>query len=287
MALAEHVKKGGPYTKKEQEERKLQVYHLYFEENKSAAKIAILLNVNRNTINDDIKYWYLQLANDFKVQDLTTKLTKQIQRMEIQRDRLLEDIEEVESLDEKIRLEKLISEIDNRLVQLFSKMISSGIKNLQPTKFEDINEDEIKEFVRDLIFSDEDPYSQDIHSEDNLKYNFIRRKKCDVNIAESVIKKMKQDGLILCEFTDKKILPTFTQERLIEYNIAKFAILRNYISLDEHAKITNKRFELKNQLDHEVEESDKKFIAKYGADQSKWSEETCDEYMMIGVPYSN
>jgi len=49
-------KKGGPYSKKEQEERKIQVYHLHFEENKSAVEIAELLNVNRNTINDDIKY---------------------------------------------------------------------------------------------------------------------------------------------------------------------------------------------------------------------------------------
>ena len=62
----QEIKKGGPYTKKEQEERKIQVYHLHFEENKSAAKIAELLNVNRNTINDDIRYWHLQLANEMK-----------------------------------------------------------------------------------------------------------------------------------------------------------------------------------------------------------------------------
>ena len=83
MALAEQIKKGGPYTKKEQEERKIQVYHLHFEENKSAVKISDLLNVNRNTINEDIRYWHSQLANEMKAQDLTAKMTKQIQRMEI------------------------------------------------------------------------------------------------------------------------------------------------------------------------------------------------------------
>jgi len=146
-------KKAGPYTKKEQEERKIQVYHLHFEENKSAIKIAELLDVNRNTINEDIRYWHLQLGIEIKAQDLTAKMIKQIQINEIQRDRLLEDLEEAESLDEQVKLERLILEINNRHGQLFSKMIFSGIKNLEPTvKLDEINENEIKKFVRDLIF---------------------------------------------------------------------------------------------------------------------------------------
>ena len=91
------IKNGGPYTQREQEERKIQVYHLHFEENKSAVKIAELLSVNRNTINDDIRYWHLQLANEMKAQNLSAKMTKQIQRMEIQRDRLLDALEDTES----------------------------------------------------------------------------------------------------------------------------------------------------------------------------------------------
>ena len=69
MALVQQIKKGGRYTKKEQEERKIEVYHLHFEENKSAVKFAELLNVNRNTINEDIQYCHKQLANEFKAQD--------------------------------------------------------------------------------------------------------------------------------------------------------------------------------------------------------------------------
>jgi len=142
MALAEPLKKGGRYTKKEQEERRIEVYHLHFEENKSAIKISELLNVNRNTINEDIRYWHLQLANEMKAQDLTAKMTKQIQRMEIQRDRLLEYLDVVENLDEKVKLERFISDIDNRFVQLYSKMILNGIKNLgPPVKLEEINEE--------------------------------------------------------------------------------------------------------------------------------------------------
>ena len=278
MALAEQIKKGGPYTKKEQEERKIQVYHLHFEENKSAVKISDLLNVNRNTINEDIRYWHSQLANEMKAQDLTAKMTKQIQRMEIQRDRLLEDLEDVDDNDEKINLEKFIHQIDNRLVQVFLKMISSGIKNLQPTvKLEEINDDEIKESVRDLIFSDEDPNSPDIHPEKKLKYDFIRRTKCDVNHATNVIEKMRQDGLVLCVYTDDNH-PIFPQDNSQQYDLGKFAILRGYITLDELAKITNKRFDLQEQIEREEEEREKKFNAKYGSDQSKWSDEVLEEY---------
>ena len=55
MALAQE-KRGGPYTKREQEERRLEVYHLHFEEKLTAVAIADTLKVNRNTINEDIKF---------------------------------------------------------------------------------------------------------------------------------------------------------------------------------------------------------------------------------------
>ena len=93
MALAEPIKKGGPYTKKEQEERRLEVSHLHFEEKLSAVKIAELLNVNRNTINDDIKFWCSQLAKEMNVQDLNAKMSKQIQKMDMQRERLFDELE--------------------------------------------------------------------------------------------------------------------------------------------------------------------------------------------------
>ena len=181
MALSEQIKKGGRYTKKEQEERRLQVYHLHFEQEKPAVKIAEMLNVNRNTINDDIRYWHQQLANEMNAQDISAKMTKQIQRMDIQRDRLLGDLEDAESLEQRIKVERFISDIDNRLIGVYSKMIVNGKEHLPPTiKIKDIDEDEIKEFVRDLVLSDHDPNSKDVHSEDTLRFDFIRRRKCDI-----------------------------------------------------------------------------------------------------------
>jgi len=276
MAIVEGIKKGGCYTKKEQEERKIEVYHLHFEQNKSAVKISEMLNVNRNTINEDIHYWHQQLAGEFKAQDVSAKMTKQIQRMEIQRDRLLDDLEEAESLDEKIRLERFIAEIDNRLAQLFSKMISLGISRLEPTvKIEDtIDENEIKDFVRDLILGDEDPYSEDLHSEKNLKFDFVKRTKCNVLHVEKIIKKMKTDGLSLCEESGEKrnYLSTINHDYSTIYNLGKFANLREYLTIDELGPLVEKRASKKQEIEEEEKQREEKFIKKYGP-ESKWSDE--------------
>ena len=266
-------KKGGPYSKKEQEERKIKVYHLHFEENKSAVEIAELLNVNRNTINDDIKYWHQQLVIEFKVQDLPAKMTKQIHRIEIQRDRLLVDLDDAEKFDEKIKLEKFVSDIDNRLVQLFSKLISSGKTILAPTvNLEEINEDEIKKFVRDLILEDTDPNSEDVYSENHLKYCFILKTKCDVEHSEKVVEKMKRDGLVLCEQS------RISSDHSTAYDLAKFAGLLGYVTIDEQSSIIKERKKIILEMDREEKERVEKFIKKHGS-QSKWSEEVWQEYI--------
>jgi hypothetical protein len=287
MALAEEVKKGGRYTKKEQEERKIKVYYLHFEQNKSAVKIAELLNVNRNTINEDIRYWHQQVAGEFKAQDLKAKLTKQIQRMEIQRDRLLDDLEDVEDLGEKIKLERFIAEIDNRLTLLFSKMISLGISKLEPTlNTEDAvskdkeNELEIKDFVRDLILKDEDPYSEDLYSENNLKFDYIKRTKCTVLRATEIIEKMKTDGLSLCvnktESSDYT-LPFATGDFSTIYYLGKFANLREYLTIDEFCSVIEKRETKKEEIEVAEKKKEQEFIAKYGP-KSQWSDEILEKF---------
>ena len=281
MVLDEQVKKGGRYTKREQEERKLQVYHLHFEQNKPAVKIAELLNVNRNTVNDDIIYWHQQLASEMNAQDITAKMTKQIQRMEIQRDRLLDDLEDTKNLDDKIKVERFISDMDNRLVQAFSKMILGGMESLLPrVKLEEINEDNIKEFVRNLILGDENQDLDDVYSEDELKFKFIRRTKCDITHVSNVIKKMKQDGLALCEqsnsigssnsFMSGKDFST-------KYNLAIFANLRGYLTINEFDEILKKRLKIRQEFENKEKERREKFIKKYGP-ESQWSKEVEDMY---------
>ena len=50
-------KKGGPYTKKQQEERRDEVFRLHFENSSSAVKISKILNVNRNTVDVAWNCW--------------------------------------------------------------------------------------------------------------------------------------------------------------------------------------------------------------------------------------
>ena len=112
MALQVKSKKGGPYTKKEQEKRRDDVFELYFEYGYSAVQIVNLLNVNRNTINEDIKYWYSELYNEDKSNFSREWLDKQFTRLEIQRARLRKELDEDISLKDRLQIEKLITNID-------------------------------------------------------------------------------------------------------------------------------------------------------------------------------
>ncbi len=62
MDIMSSKKAGGPYTKKQQEERRKKVNELYFEKKLTAVNIAEILNVNRNTVNDDIKLSFFEIA---------------------------------------------------------------------------------------------------------------------------------------------------------------------------------------------------------------------------------
>ncbi len=260
MALVKPIKKGGRYTVKEQEERRIQVYHLCIEGDRSAVKASELLGVNRNTINGDIAYWHSQLAHEFNAQNIPAKMTKQIQRIEIQRDRLLEFLDDASS-DEKFKIEKFISDIDNKLMQYYSKMIQNGMKTLEPTvKVDDVDENEIKELVRGLVLSEG---LEELCSENELKFHFIRETKCDVRHVESLLAKMMGDGLVLCRQTKMTLgyLRTIIGDYSQTYNLEKFANLRGYITTDEFFQIIQKRSKFEADTD-KINEIEEKLIQK-------------------------
>ncbi|PBO84241.1 MAG: hypothetical protein COA77_10585 [Thaumarchaeota archaeon] len=275
MALVEPHKKGGRYTIQEKEERRIQVYHLHFEENKSAVKISELLGVSRNTINDDISYWHSQLAHEFNAQDITAKMTKQIQGREMQRDRLLKNLEGVD-LDEKLKIEKDISEIDDKLMQYYSKMILSGNTTLDPTvKIDGIDEDEIKELVRDLIFQEG---LEELHSENDLKFHFIRETKCNVKHAENLLERMLSDGLVLCRQieTERGYFKSISGDYSFTYNLERFANLRGYVTENELYEILNRRSNIKID-NYKMDKIEIKLNEKYG-DKTQWPDELLEKF---------
>jgi len=145
--------------------------------------------------------------------------------MEIQRDRLLDDLENAESLAEKISIEKFISEIDNRLVQFFSKMILSGKTELEPTvKLEEVNEEEVKDFARSLVKKRNYVFKSCNFSEEDIQYEIINLTKCDMDRVRKFFRKMMDLGLGLCQDGDSDY---------DTHNLQKFCIMREYVSKDE------------------------------------------------------
>ncbi|MHA7647411.1 hypothetical protein [Nitrosopumilus sp. S4] len=151
MALQTKSKRGGPYPKQEQEKRRKQVYELHFEKGFSALSIANQLDVNRNTINEDIKYWQMQIASQFKGQDLGGVILKQIERQEIQRRRLLEILDSVKT-DEKLRIEKMIFDMDYKITGLVSKIAERKISIQYEQK--EIPQEEITQILKEILFSE-------------------------------------------------------------------------------------------------------------------------------------
>jgi len=113
------MKKGGPYTKQDQEKRRNKVLKMHFEKSKSAVEIAESLKVNRNTINEDIKYLTEEIRQNWDSIDKRSWIAKQIGRMEKNRDDLATLKEEQKKEENKIRTQKLICEFDEKMTELF------------------------------------------------------------------------------------------------------------------------------------------------------------------------
>ena len=122
MALDE--KMGGPYTKQEQEIRRDKVFELYFEQRHSALQIAKILDINRNTINKDVKFWYEELRNE-KPDYSRNWLDKQLARLEFQQSRLQKELGKEITLKERLQIEKSITHIDLSIASLIVKIETS------------------------------------------------------------------------------------------------------------------------------------------------------------------
>ena len=115
-------KKGGPYTKPEQEERREKVFEFYFEQGLSALQIAKILNVNRNTINADIDEICQQMRSKERRDYYGDWLVKQFTKLEYQKSRLQQELENDLSFKERQQIEKNILKIDLSIATLVVKI---------------------------------------------------------------------------------------------------------------------------------------------------------------------
>ena len=108
-------KRGGPYTKPQQEKRRRQVYEMYFEKGLSAVSIARELGVNRNTVNEDVKDLSKQFADEMSQHSVRDLLARHMERIDLQRERLMLQLETAEG-SEKIRIEKMLYDIELKII---------------------------------------------------------------------------------------------------------------------------------------------------------------------------
>jgi len=119
-------KKSGPYSSKEKELRRNEVYRLHFDYGYSARKIAELMKINRNTVNGDIDYWYSKIIKNNNIFNPELAIIISIQRFEIQRSRLREQLDKTEHPQEKLALERLMYDIESKISYTNSKLSESA-----------------------------------------------------------------------------------------------------------------------------------------------------------------
>jgi len=113
--------KFAPFTKKERQKRRLEVFRLHVDLGCSAVKISEMMNINRNTINQDIKWCYEQIQTSL---DKTPgqMLDRQLFRHETQRERLVRNLEQTTNLQEKLAIEKLLLDLDSKIASIMLKV---------------------------------------------------------------------------------------------------------------------------------------------------------------------
>ena len=112
----------GPYSRQEKDSRRNEVYRLHFEYGYSARKISELMKVSRNTLNGDISYWYSKISSNHSVFEPETIIIVNLRRFEIQRTRLRIQIDKTSGFQEKIALERMIFDIDSKILQVYQKL---------------------------------------------------------------------------------------------------------------------------------------------------------------------
>jgi transposase-like protein len=126
--MIKEEKMGGPYTKKEQETRRNQIFELHFQQGYSAVSIAKTLGVNRNTVNKDIEFLFSEIRND-KSPNHKNQLDKQVIKLDYQKTRLQKELDKDISIKERIQIEKMISDADLRIAAFFVKLVTTRRHN--------------------------------------------------------------------------------------------------------------------------------------------------------------
>ena len=131
-------KRGGRYTKDGKIKRQNEVYRLHFEYGYSARKISELMKINRNTINGDIDYWYAKIYVNSNAFDPEISVVININRFDIQRSRLRENIDKAENFQQRHAIEKMIFDINCKIINTQIQLANS-LKRMQKLGIDHLN----------------------------------------------------------------------------------------------------------------------------------------------------
>lgn len=122
--LVKPRQKFAPYTKAQRKMRRLEVYKLHFEHGMPATRISDMMKVDRNTINNDLKFLYRHALSDYNLDDMSLEdiIEKQLVRLEAQRDRLGAYLTDAKDVTNKVTIERLIADIDFRVLTAVEKI---------------------------------------------------------------------------------------------------------------------------------------------------------------------
>ncbi|MCE9617631.1 MAG: hypothetical protein K8Q88_04645 [Nitrosarchaeum sp.] len=239
-------KQGGPYTKTEQDERRNKVYSMYFEKGFSAIRIANELKVNRNTINQDVKFLRSDLTQKDQIKPAIWVL-EQKEHLEQQKDRLLELLETTKDFEQRLRVEKIILDIEGKITNLVIKITGFDSVSFEYDPGPEFDE-EIELVVKDLVLNKKTENRSYLQNDIILKARELLR--CDFIHAKKIFTRMKDLGLF-----------EFKGEDGVGYDLANFGVLNEMIAKSQLDKI-NKENRQSNKAEPHLFGLGKNFIEK-------------------------
>jgi len=259
----QETKKGGPYNKTDQDSKRNEVGRLYFEYGYSARKIAEVMKVNRNTINADIKYLYSNIKEEIK-ENCENFVLRQIGRLEVQRNRITDGIRENE-IDDKIKYEKLLLEVDSKINNLLSKINLESKENEQSIiglENDKVQEEKIRDLILFLLIKH---CGDHCLKEEIIIGEIVNLQQCTMKQAKTVFSQIQELGL---ECSRK-----FRSSEFV-YDLLEFSYLRRYLSpSDEFVVKISALYILDMQQKAEKITLNKRYFEKYG-NKEKWTDET-------------
>ena len=256
MAVYLEKKNGGPYTKDDQESRRNEVSRLHFEHGYSARKIAHIMKVNRNTINSDVRYLYNIIREETK-EKRDDLFLEQIGRLEAQRNRIVEEL--LNGTSEKIKLEKLVLDIDGKINDILMKT------NLVEKPEKQNNNLLIREIVLFLITKHAKSYGL---TRNEIISEIINMQQCTIQEAKDIFSQMISLGLEYCTKAKGECL----------YDLIEFALMRKYTEINsKFLKEIQALWFLWHKMDSEIDSINANYQKKFGKKET-WNDETFSKF---------